>query len=154
MSRTARPDVDFGILLHVAFARFKNGLHAHLADEGFDDLGASFGFVFRGLEEAPLKLRELAERLDITPQGALKIVDDMVAKGYVTRLADPADRRATLLALAPRGEQALAAAKRFHRRFEAKLASRLGARRVADTRAVLSALVTADEPLIRTVRPF
>lgn len=154
MSRPAPLAVDFGILLHVAFAHFKDELHARLAADGFDDIGPSFGFVFRALDGASLKLRELAERLGITPQGALKIVDDMAAKHYVTRLADPDDGRATRLVLAPRGEKALAAAKRFHRQFEAQLAARLGARRVADTRAVLSALASADDGRRQALRPF
>lgn len=154
MSRPAPPDVDFGILLHGAFARFKDELHAHLASDGFDDIGPSFGFVFRALDGAPLKLRDLAERLGITPQGALKIVDDMAAKRYVTRLADPDDGRATRLVLAPRGEQALAAAKLFHRQFERQLATRLGAKRVADTRAVLTALAAIDDGRMQALRPF
>lgn len=154
MSRPTAPAVDFGILLHLAFARFKDALHGHLADEGFDDIGPSFGFVFRALDETSLKLRELAERLEITPQGALKIVDDMVAKRYVTRLADPDDGRATRLTLAPRGEHALAAAKRFHRQFERDLTTRLGARRLGDTRAVLTAIAEVHDAGTRAVRPF
>ena len=80
----------------------------------------------------------------------------MVAKKYVRRLADPDDKRATLLALAARGEKALSSAHRFHRRFEAALAEQLGARRVADTRAVLTARTEAKQPAApqSTVRPF
>lgn len=154
MSRPPAPEIDFGILLHLAFARFKDALHAHLAAEGFDDVGGSFGFVFRALDAHPLKLRELAEQLDITPQGALKIVDDMVAKRYVARLADPDDGRATRLTLAPRGKRALAAARRFHGDYETQWAAQLGARRVAETRAVLSAMAAVHETGGRTVRPF
>ncbi|MEZ5831113.1 MAG: MarR family transcriptional regulator [Dongiaceae bacterium] len=154
MSSAREDDTDFGILLHLAFARFKDALHAQLEREGFDDLGSSFGFVFRALDGAPLKLRDLAERLGITPQGALKIIDEMVAKKYVQRFADPADGRATLLSLAPRGEKAIAAAKRFHRRFEAELARRLGARRVADARTVLTALADGSDAPAAGARPF
>ena len=71
MSSARDSATDFGILLHLAFARFKDALHAQLAKDGFDDLGASFGFVFRALEAAPLNLRGLAERLGISPQVAL-----------------------------------------------------------------------------------
>jgi len=151
MSSARDRGTDFGILLHLAFARFKEALHAQMAKEGFDDLGTSFGFVFRALDGTALNLRGLAERLSISPQGALKIVDEMVAKKYVRRLADPDDKRATLLSLAPRGEKAIATAKRFHRCFEAELAERLGARRVADTRVVLAALA---ETATADARPF
>ncbi len=153
MSSRPDDDPDFGILLHLAFAAFKADLHRQMAKDGFDDLGTSFGFVFRALDTAPLSLRELAERLGISPQGALKIVDEMVAKDYVERLADPADGRVTRLALAPRGRKAITAARRFHRRFELQLAEKLGARRVADTRAVLTAIAGAGGEA-GAVRPF
>src|SRR5690349_12943456 len=122
---SANDDTDFGILLHLAFARFKDALHVRLAKDGFDDLGTSFGFVFRALGAGPMNLKALAQLLGISPQGALKIVDEMVEKKYVRRLADPDDKRATLLALAVRGEKAFAAARQFHRRFEAGLAQQL-----------------------------
>lgn len=148
-------DQDFGILLHLAMAAFKDALHARLAKDGFDDLGTSFGFVFRALGAGPMNLRALADLLGISPQGALKIVDEMVAKKYVRRAADPEDRRAVLLSLAPRGEKAFAAARKFHRAFEAELADRLGARRVSDTRAALVAIVDRSDPATaRAVRPF
>lgn len=152
MSSTRDDEIDFGILLHLAFAGFKDALHARMAAEGFDDLGPSFGFVFRALGDGPLNLRAVAERLAISPQGALKIIDDMVAKRYVQRRADPTDKRATLLALAPRGAKALATARRFHRRCEAELAERLGARRVAEAREVLEALAATGEAAGQ--RPF
>ena len=153
MSSRAQDEPDFGILLHLAFAAFKADLHRQLVADGFDDLGNSFGFVFRALEAAPLSLRDLAARLGISPQGALKIVDEMVAKDYVQRQADPADGRVTRLTLAPRGRKAIAAAKRFHRRFEARLAEQLGARRVADTRAVLTEIAGTGGDA-GAVRPF
>ncbi len=153
MSSRTPDGPDFGILLHLAFAAFKEELHRQLAKDGFDDLGNSFGFVFRALDAAPLSLRDLAARLAISPQGALKIVDEMVAKDYVLRQADPADGRVTRLTLAPRGRKAIAAAKRCHRRFEARLAEQLGQRRVADTRAVLAEIAAAGDAT-GTVRPF
>lgn len=152
MSSERSAGLDFGILLHLAFAGFKQALHARMAADGYDDLGPSFGFVFRALGEGPLNLRAVAERLSISPQGALKIIDDMVAKRYVERRADPADKRVTLLALAPRGDKALATARRFHRRYEAELARRLGMRRMAEARAVLEALAAEGEQSQQ--RPF
>jgi len=153
MSSRPAEQPDFGILLHLAFAAFKEDLHRQLAKDGFDDLGNSFGFVFRALDAAPLSLRELAGRLGISPQGALKIVDEMVAKDYVLRQADPEDRRITRLTLAPRGRKAIAAAKRCHRRCEARLAEKLGQRRVTDTRAVLAEIAAAAGEA-GVVRPF
>lgn len=146
--------VDFGILLHQAYASFKAGMQAHMRAAGYDDLGSSFGYVFRFLEPEPRNLSQVAEALEMTPQGALKIVDDMVAKGYLAREAYPNDRRVTLLRLTRRATAALSEARRFHHSFEQGLARRMGVRRAASLRAMLEEL-SADEGVDSTpLRPL
>jgi DNA-binding MarR family transcriptional regulator len=132
---------DFGILLNMAFGAFKDGLHDALAEGGFDDVGGSFGYVFRLLAEEPAPLGTVAEHLGITPQGALKIIDDMVAKGYVVRQPFPGDGRIKLLALTERGRLAMACASRYHKRFEKALAGRIGVAGATAARAALEDIV-------------
>jgi DNA-binding MarR family transcriptional regulator len=132
---------DFGILLGLAYQRFKTELELALAKHGYDDLGNAYGYVFRALADGPLKLGELARRLGITDQGMLKIVQEMDARGYVERKPDPDDRRANLVALAKRGRAALATARRFHAGFERQLAATLGAAEAKELRAALERLV-------------
>lgn len=145
---------DFGVLLNLAFNAFKDALAADLAAAGFDDIGASFGYVFRLLDREPSNLSELALHLGMSAPGALKVVDDMVAKGYVARTADSEDRRIRRLALTDRGRAALKRARSFHARYESSLAKRLGARNVASTRAVLEAVATSGSDHVgRTPRP-
>ncbi len=141
--RDDRPPLDFGILLNLAFGAFKDALHASLAEQGFDDLGASFGYVLRTLEPHAegLSLKDLAAALGVTPQGTLKIVDDMVAKGYAARSTDPADTRVKRVRVAARGADLLRRAREFHRQFEQQLGRRLGSARVETTRKVLESLV-------------
>jgi DNA-binding MarR family transcriptional regulator len=137
MSVDAQP-VDFGVLLALAYGQFVLELRAYLAEEGFDDLGRSDGYVFRALDAAPLTTSELAERLRISKQGAGQIVADMQSRGYVGPGApDPADRRARRLTLAPRGERALAAARRFNQRYERRLRRTYGVARVTELRELL-----------------
>jgi DNA-binding MarR family transcriptional regulator len=147
---------DFGILLALAYAAFVDELRAHLAASGFADLNRSFGYVARALDAESLSLRELADRLDITSQGALKIVDDMENGGYLERVADAKDGRTKRLRLTRRGKGALAAARAFHANFEADLVRRIGARQVAALRAALTGLVEhralAGAPV--TLRPL
>jgi DNA-binding MarR family transcriptional regulator len=141
--------LDFGVLLNVAFAAFKDALDADLAAAGFDDIGSSFGYVFRLLTEAPCSLSELALRLGMSSPGALKVVDDMVAKGYVSRSADADDRRVKRLELTERGRAALSRARSFHEKYEQALAQRLGARQVAATRKLLEAMVASHSGMGR-----
>jgi DNA-binding MarR family transcriptional regulator len=151
MSSTA---ADFGVLLNVAYNSFVTALWKDLAAAGFNDIGPSFGYVFRLLSEGTSSLSELAEQLHMTSPGALKVIDDMVAKGYVSRSADANDGRIKRLALTARGRTALAHARKFHARCERDLERRLGKRSVAATRQVLEALASADgESASRRARP-
>lgn len=143
--------LDFGIALNLAFNVFKEEMHAALAQEGFDDLGPSFGYVFRLLEDGPRKLRDVAEHLGITAPGALKIVDDMVSKGYVERSDDPEDGRVKQLMLTSRGRQVLAAARRFHARFEAALVKRIGKTEVAACRTALESIAARASSAARPI---
>jgi DNA-binding MarR family transcriptional regulator len=131
---------DFGILLNLAFGAFRQALDEDLAKAGFDDIGTSFGYVFRLLADRPCSLSELAQQLGMTAPGALKVVDDMVAKDYVLRRQDASDGRVKRLELTARGRAALARARRFHRKYEQALAARHGARQVEVTRSLLEAI--------------
>lgn len=147
---------DLGVLLNVAFGVLKTELHAHLAKAGYDDVGSSFGYVFRLLEHDALSLRELAGRLGMTPQGAHKVIEDMVAKDYVRRTPDPEDGRVTRLRLSARALAAMASARKFHAKFEAALAKRHGAGPMAALRAVLEGLASdaQDDGELAALRPF
>jgi len=143
------PAHDLGVLLTLALEAFKERLHAHLARAGYDDLGPSFGFVFRSLADRPLSLVELAARLQISSQGALKIVSEMEGRGYVERQDDATDRRVRRLALTSRGRSALREARRLHAAVERELTDTLGPERVVAARAVLETLAgeaAGDDP--------
>ncbi|MGV9613769.1 MarR family winged helix-turn-helix transcriptional regulator [Nocardia xishanensis] len=147
-------DPDLGILLGLAWEQFVIELRTTLAEQGFDDLGRSDGYVFRCLANGPMNVSELAERLAISKQGAAQIIDDMQRRGYVERRPDPADGRAKLLYLTERGEAALAAARRFHRNREQRLVREFGADAVHSLRAVLGGIATEQrlaDPLLRAL---
>lgn len=139
---TPKP-LDLGIVLTLALGAFKDRLHAHLAEAGYSDLGPAYGFVFRSLGERPLSLAELAGQLGITPQGALKIVAEMIERDYVERGDDATDKRVRRLSLTSRGRAALREARKFHARAERELVDQLGARALKSTRTVLAALAAS-----------
>ncbi len=138
MTRSGKP--DFGILLLLAEQEFVHSLRGATAGQGFDDQGRSDGFVLRTLAGGPTSISGLAERLEITKQGASQIVDDMERRGYVERRPDPSDARARLLHLTSRGEAALQAARKFHQAYERKLRRHFGDEVIDDMRDVLTAM--------------
>ena len=133
--------VDLGILIGLAYQAFTDELRADLEARGFADLGGAYGYVFRALAVEALHLQELAARLGMTAQGATKIVNQMVARGYVERRPDPQDGRAKELRLASRGRAALAAARRFHAMYEHRLRLKLGESTVVGARQMLESMV-------------
>ncbi|MES2041087.1 MAG: MarR family transcriptional regulator [Pseudomonadota bacterium] len=138
-----KKNIDLGVLLNLAFGSFKEQLHQHLAKQGYADVGSSFGYVFRLLENNPQNLKQLADSLCMTPQGALKIINDMVLKAYVQRVDDDSDARVRLLHLTPRALALMKVARAFHQEFEDRLSERIGASKVKAMRAVLEQ-ITAD----------
>jgi len=157
-ARSSAHGEDIGVLLTLALEAFKDRLHEHLAHAGFDDLGPSFGFVFRSLADTPLSLAELAAQLGMSAPGALKIVALMIERGYVERRDDADDARVKRLALTRRGRRALEEARGFHATAERELVTTLGKDHVASARAVLQALAgdVSTEGIVwpANARPF
>lgn len=149
MSSDFKEPLDFGVLLGLAYGRFVQQLQQHLIASGFGGIGRSFGYIFRLLDKKNHSLREVADQLAITPQGALKIIEEMIANGYVMRKADKDDARVKQLQLTKLGKQALQQARSFHQKFEANLANNISKADVAKVRKVLEQMIekTSDNTL-------
>ena len=63
--------------------------------------------VFGNIDSEGTRLTTLADRAAMTAQAMGELVDDLVAKGYLTRVADPSDRRAKLITLTDRGQEGI-----------------------------------------------
>lgn len=109
------------MLLAVAHATFIDRLHSHMAERGYAGFSTRSGFVLRVLEGDALSLREIADRLEVSSPGALKLVDAMERDGLVERVGTPDDRRVRAVRATARGHAALEEARRFHLDFEASL---------------------------------
>jgi DNA-binding MarR family transcriptional regulator len=130
---------DFAILVVGATREVADRLNAAVARAGIDDMRAPFGFVIRALAEAPLELTALAERLGVTKQAAIKVVDEMEARGLLTREPHPTDRRAKRLTLTARGLAIREAALAESHRMERELRAAVGDADVDAFRRVLTA---------------
>jgi DNA-binding MarR family transcriptional regulator len=68
------------------------------------DVSPSLGRALSALSRhGDLRLSALAEHLRIVPRSATEVVDDLERFGLAERRPDPADRRATLVALTAEG---------------------------------------------------
>jgi DNA-binding MarR family transcriptional regulator len=95
--------------------------------------------VLQPLWQAPAgeRLTTLAADARITKQSAGALVDSLVAAGYVERVADPDDARATRIRLTPLGRRYGRDVRRFGRTLEARLARQLGAQKLKALRGTL-----------------
>ena len=78
-----------------------------------------------------MRLTELASLAGMTKQSIGEMVDDLVDLGYVERIPDPEDRRAKLICLTERGEEAQRIGFGLFAKVEQRWAERYGAERIA-----------------------
>lgn len=117
---------------------------------GHRDLRPSFGVLISLVARAPRPLGELARALAISPQATSQLVAFAERAGYLTRAADPSDRRLRWPRLTPAGERLVRDGVALLHAIEAEQAARVGA---ADHRRFLAALATLVRSLELSPRP-
>jgi len=94
------------------------------------------------LDRSGSRLTHLADRAGITKQAMMQVVDDLESMGYVKRNPDPADARAKIVKLTPRGQKERSDAGKAVSAVETKVRRRLGPGRYDSLRETLAALTT------------
>ena len=134
-------DVPLGPALRRAWVAYQQRLDAALADAGFDDRRLPDGRVLRMCRDSPdTTIARIGRELDITRQGAAKIVADLRDRGYVTVEPSPTSGREKALALTPRAHEYLAAIARAARAIEDEVEAQLGPEPLEALRRLLGAL--------------
>src|SRR3954464_15658557 len=134
------------VLLRAAHDTVEAENHAVLAHNGFADIKPWHAAVLRNLGEHGARPSELAMRAGITRQAVTKVVDELERLDVVRRDPDPDDGRGVIVRYTDRGRAGLDIVRTRMLELEADFAERVGARRWADTRAVLETLFDNSEP--------
>lgn len=124
------------------FAEFR----VELEQSEFRDIRPTHGCVFRFVQGSGLRLTDIAERANMTKQSVGEIVDDLVERGYAKRIPDPNDRRAKLICLTERGEEAQAYGRKLFAKVEKRWGERYGAERIAALRELLEEIAATEVP--------
>jgi DNA-binding MarR family transcriptional regulator len=140
-------DSDLAILLVGAARVVADRLGDAVARSGIDDMRAPFGYVIRALADGDRTLTELAGLLGVSKQAAIKVVDEMEARGFLTRETHPDDRRVKLLRLTAKGRKVRRAALAASHRMERDLRAEIGDVAVDDMRAALEQLLARHDAL-------
>jgi DNA-binding MarR family transcriptional regulator len=140
------PRIPVTGLWDAALEAFLDEFRLQLADTEYADIRPTHGCAFRFLRDDGMRLTRLAELAGITKQSAGEIVDDLVTRGYVERVPDPADKRAKLICLTDRGREAQAKGFELFGDTERRWIERFGAERWTAMRALLEEIVAAEAP--------
>jgi DNA-binding MarR family transcriptional regulator len=133
-------------LLDVVLESMLAEFRAELEQGEFSDIRPTHGCVFRFVKGHGMRLTDLAELASITKQSAGEIVDDLVARGYVKRIPDPKDRRAKLICLTERGEEAQRHGFGLFAEVEKRWMERYGRERIERLRAILEEIAANEAP--------
>jgi DNA-binding MarR family transcriptional regulator len=145
------------ILLVAASRAVADALQDAMGRAGIEEMRSAFGYVLRALGEDGATLTDLAERLAVTKQAAIKVVDEMERRGLLERVAHPEDRRAKVLRATDRGRKVRATALAASRRMERDLRRAAGDADVDALRRALGAFLDQhgglDEAMAGRARP-
>ena len=140
-----REDPDLGLLVAWLLDPIRAELFARLAERGHDQIRPCHRALLGYLDDAGVRLTELAALLDQPKQYAGRLVDELEALGYVERRPDPHDRRSKLIVPTDRGRDEQRQADLILAAIEDRHAARIGADDYAEFRRLLRALALPDE---------
>lgn len=131
-----------GSLFRIASQKLLEQHVQWLESSGFDDIQPAHSAVIQPLYEQPegARLTGLARASRVTKQSMSALVDHLEKHGYVERVPDPDDARASRIRLTARGRTFARAIRGLARSIEADWAERVGARRVEELRTTLELL--------------
>jgi DNA-binding MarR family transcriptional regulator len=141
---TEQPHV--GVLMFIAYRSAENRIIEAVQAAGYPELTLAQGRIAARIGPNGTRLSELAEQAQVAKQTATALVDRLERAGYVERVVDPADARARLVRFAPKGKKAVAIARAVEAEIDAEWTRHVGARKMAQLRAVLTELRDITDP--------
>jgi len=112
MSKNSRGPVHCWLVLVKAFQAASKYLYAGLAETGIDD--TDFRILEVLLSKGPLPVNTIGPKVFLTPGSISTAVDRLVARGLVSRVESPEDRRVRIVSLTTKGKGLIAPIFRKH----------------------------------------
>jgi DNA-binding MarR family transcriptional regulator len=137
-------DVPLSALLRAARNTYSRAVEVAHSKSGCDDLPANGAYLISAMHWSGASLESVIRWMGVTKQAVGQTVDTLVLRGYLERSQEPLDRRRVNLTLTERGREAGRVARSAIEQVDRKLRDRVGARKVADARATLTALIELD----------
>ena len=108
---------------------------------GYEALTPVHTALISNLDIEGTRITTIAERAGVTKQAIGQLANDLEKQGYIERIPDPEDGRASLLKFTQKGWQFLLDAHEIKKEIEAEYKSILGAEHMAHLRETLEILL-------------
>jgi DNA-binding MarR family transcriptional regulator len=139
------PDPSTPTLLRTAYNVLSAAIYSAVSEAGAGDMRPAHGNAMEMLAiQDGLRLTDIAARAGMAPQSMGELVDDLVAKGYLARREDPADRRAKRIYLTQKGRETARASRVALLEVERRVGEILGPDRYGELRLSLAAIGAAS----------
>ncbi len=136
-----RPDPSTPTLLRTAYNVLSAAIYRAVSDAGATDMRPAHGNAMEMLSiQDGLRLTDIAAQAGMAPQSMGEIVDDLVAKGYLSRREDPTDRRAKRIYLTQKGRDTAQASRIALLEVERRISETLGTDTYQEMRRNLAAI--------------
>ena len=112
MSKNSRDPVHCRLVLGKAFHAAAKYLYAGLEETGIDD--TDFRILEALLNKGPLPVNTIGPKVFLTPGSISVAIDRLLARGLVSRVESPKDRRVRIVSLTARGKDLIAPVFRKH----------------------------------------
>jgi DNA-binding MarR family transcriptional regulator len=139
-------ELNTSVLMFIAFRSAEKRIIDAVHRAGYTDLTLAQARIAARIGPDGTRLSDLAEQAQVAKQTATVLVDRLEHAGYVERTVDPADGRARLVRIAPRGAEVIPIARAEEARIEAEWTDHLGVRRMRQLREALTLLREATDP--------
>ena len=141
--------VDLGVSLFIPYRYSEDRIFRALQDAGFDDWTLTQCRVFQRIAPDGSRLSDLADQAQMSKQSVGVLVDQLERLGYVRRIPDPADGRARLIILEPRGQRAVETAMATLDEIHSEWKAYLGTRNFTMLQQILDQLREITDPFAR-----
>jgi len=138
-------DVPLSALLRSAQDTYSDAVDHALSIAGYDDLPRAGSFIVSAMNWSNASLEAVIRWMGVSKQAVSQSVDSLVVRGYLERVHDSHDRRKVNLVLTERGKGAGDAARFAIERVDKQLRSRVGLRRIKQTRETLATLLVLGQ---------
>ena len=129
--------INTGAYLRILWDELRYNMEHQLKEKGFNDVSPSHGWIFHNTKEEGSRITELAAIAKITKQSMSALVAQLEEAGYVKKKADPADKRAWLLVLTPKGKKVKETGHEINFLFEKRWEEKLGRKDYRQLRQLL-----------------